>query len=133
MSQENLQLDRLENIISLGQEIKKTREHLGSLIDRWNATYPEFPISGTQAVAKHPAFELPEYTPLGSIDERIVSYLDEHSGQAFNVNMLYDKLQVGPASLGTQLSKLYNAKRIARVGRGLYQSLKEKEATEVTS
>lgn len=129
MTKENFQLDYLEKILSLGQEIKKAQEHLDSLVEEWNATYSKLPMSGD---IKKASPSLPAQIPIGSIDDRIISYLDEHSDQAFSVNMLFDKLHVGPASLGTQLSKLYNSKKIARVGRGLYQSLKQQGVTEVT-
>lgn len=130
MNPENSQIERLDKIISLGQQIKKTRELLNQLIEEWNKTFPGFPISeGNEAVTTS-APALPPQVMVGSIDDRIVSYLDEHPDQQFNVNMLFEKLQVGPASLGTQLSKLYNAKKIARAGRGMYQSLKGKGATE---
>jgi hypothetical protein len=135
-----LQLDRIEEVVRLGNLIKAKRDELNSLIDEWNKAFPEVKLAESIPATADPNLDTP--APAGSIDDRVVAHLDENTHRKFNANTLTEELVIPPSSIGTQLSKLFRTGRIHRLGRGFYCSIfanpdqwrePEKEATEVAS
>jgi hypothetical protein len=124
MTTTSFQPDHLEEIISLAQKIKEARTHMYALIDEWNKKFPKMNIEPSDYHLPSQPVPTPQISTAGfdSIDDLIVHHIDENPNRDFNVNLLHAELNVPPASLGTQLSRLFRTGRIERLGRGYYHS-----------